>query len=173
MIKKQKNYQDAFTLVETVIYLAIFILVSAGIVDLIFAIQKTNRNVTVLNGLSLNAVSVLEKITKDTREATGLDLANSILNATSSTLQLNTVDISETPHLTKFYLTNGLVRMDLDGQYFGPLMTTNATATALIFNVSTTSTSTLVKMELHLSAGDSVYERSEQFYDSILLRLPN
>ncbi|MEI6528343.1 MAG: prepilin-type N-terminal cleavage/methylation domain-containing protein [bacterium] len=173
MIKLNKKTNSGFTLIETLIYLAIFILISAGIIDLLFAIQKTNRNVAVLSGLSTNAVSVFERITKETREAISVNVASSTFATSSGVLQLNTVDVSDVPHVTKFYQNSGQVKMDIDGLYFGPLMTNSATSTALIFNIATTSTSTLIKMELDLMAGTSTYQKAEKFYDSITLRLNN
>jgi type II secretory pathway pseudopilin PulG len=185
MIKDILNYKDTilikiflrqksgFTLVETLIYLAIFILLSAGILDVFFAIQKTNRNVTILNNLNINAVSVLEKITKETREATSVDLANSIFGANSGVLQINTLDDSNVPHIIKFYKDNNLVKMDLDGQYFGPLMTDSATSTALIFTLATSTAGTLIKTELDLISGQEIYQKSDKFYEAVMLRLNN
>jgi type II secretory pathway pseudopilin PulG len=173
MINKKDNIKSGFTLVEIIIYLAIFVLLSIVIIDALLAVQKTNRNVIVYNGLTTNAVSVLEKITKETREAVSVDVANSVFATSSGVLQLNTLDNSDTAHVIRFYQDSGIVKMDLDGQYFGPLMTNSAITTALIFNLATTSTSTLVKMELDLTAGQGVYQKSEKFYDSIMLRLNN
>jgi len=172
MIKSFQS-KSGYTLVEALIYIAVFVVMSLVIIVLILAVLETSRRVTPMNSLSRMAVSSFEVITREIRRATSIDTANSSLATSTGSLQLNTLDAGGNARIAKFYLNSGLIKIDENGTYLGPLSTSDVSVNALIFNLATSTKKNLIKMELNLSAGSGKYQKTEKFYSSVQLRADN
>jgi len=165
--------KSGYTLVEILVYIAVFVMISFVVVSLITSVLETNRQATLLNSLTHEAVSSLETITRTIRGADSVDVANSVFSSANGILQLLTISQDLSPKTVKFYLGSGVVKTDENGTYFGPLSSNSATVTALIFNLATSTKNNLVKIELDLQTGSGKYLKSEKFYSSTELRADN
>lgn len=161
----KKKLVGGFTLVEALIYIGTFVLLSAIIVSLIFSVLETNKYVSPLNAVSRSAVSILEIMTKEIRGAKSVDITNG--------LQLSSTDDEGGQRLLHFYLSSGQVLLAENGLTLGPLSASGVTVNNLLFNLATSTPEDLLKIELQLSAGNGPYERNETFYTSIKLRTDN
>ena len=173
--KGQQIYlvRQGYTLIEALIYLAVFIVVSSIIVSLIWSVTKTSRQVTPLNSISRGAVSSLEVITREIRGAASVDLVNRVFSTSTGILELVTVDNQGNLGKVKFYISSSTVKMDKDNIYLGPLSSNNVSADTLMFNYISSSTQNLIKIELGLSSGTGAYKKSEKFYSSVRLHVSN
>ena len=172
MIKFFVN-KKGYTLVEALVYIGVFILISSVIVSLILSVLETNQQASPMNSLSRGAVSVLEPITKEIRGARSVDFVNSSFGTSTGNLQLNTLDISGNLRTVRFYLNSKTVKIDDNGTYLGPLNSSDVSVTALIFNFATSSEQTIIKVELDLTAGSGAFQKSEKFYTAVGLRVDN
>jgi hypothetical protein len=147
--------KKGYTLVEALIYIAVFVFMSMVIVSLILTILETGRRVTPLNDLSRTAVSSLEFITREIRKS-------------------NTVDVSTgTFDTTRVYLDSGVIKIDEDGVYTGPLSSNDVVVNALTFTLATSTKQDLIRIKMEATAGEGKYQRSETFYSAVKLRVDN
>lgn len=167
------NNKKGYTLIESLVYITIFLFVSVIIIELILSVLETHRQVTPINTLSREAVSSLEQLTREIRGATSVDMANSVFATSSGSLQLNTTNQTGDLRTVKFYLDLNKVKIDDNGLYLGPLSSDLVTVTSLIFNLATSTKQDLVKIELSLTAGSGDYQKSETFYSAVKLRTDN
>lgn len=172
-MNKIHKYKKGYTLIEALIYIAVFIVISVVVIALIMSILETSREVSPINSLSRSAASSLEKITREIRSASSLDLPNSILGDSSGVLSLNTLDINNIPKIVKFYLDSDIVKINENSVYIGPLNSADTKVTAIFFNLATSSNQNLVKIEMDVTAGNGKYEKSEKFYSSVVVRSEN
>jgi type II secretory pathway pseudopilin PulG len=170
---KISNKKKGYTLIEALVYVAIFILVSAIIVGLLLSVLETGRQISPVNSLSRDSSSVLEVISREIRRAKSVDIGNSIFNVSTGSLQLNTLDITGNPRTVRFYLDGNTVKINENGEYVGPLNSSDVMVTSLIFNLATSTKQDLVKIEIDLMAGEDKYQKSEKFYSSVKLRVDN
>lgn len=166
-------YKKGYSLVESLIYIAVFIIISSVIVSLIILILDLNRQALLISSLNRDAVSSLETITREIRSAKSVDISNSVFSTSSGSLQLNTIDNANQSQLVKFYLNFGIIKMNKDSIYFGPLSSSNVVVNSLIFNLSTSTEQSLIKIQLSLRATSGKYTKEETFYSSVRLRTDN
>lgn len=169
----KKNNKKGYTLVEALVYIAVFILMSFLVVTLILSIGETNKEVSPLNSLSRNAVSVLELLTREIRSSNNIDTANSRFNDANGVLQLNTQDADGYPRTVKFYLESGVVKLAENGTDLGPLSASEVFVNGLTFNLASSTSQALVRVELDLTAGSGKYEKTDKYFSAVGLRTDN
>ena len=148
-------------------------MLSTVIVSLILSTLETSRQVAPINALSRSVTSSLEKITREVRSASSIDLPNSIFSSSSGILVINTLDANNFTKVVKYYLDSGVVKIDENDLYIGPLSSSDTNVTALIFNLATSSKQSLIKIEIDETTGSGKYQKSEKFYDSVVIREEN
>lgn len=174
MIKNlAKNKIRGYTLVEALIYIAIFVLISLVTVTLILSVLDTNRRASPLNALSRGAVSALEVISREIRMAKSIDTINSVWATSTGSLQLNSLDAEDNSRTVRFYLDTGLVKVDENGTYLGPLSSSEVLVTGLTFNLATSTGQNFVKITLNLTAGEGANQKNDTFYSAVSLRTDN
>lgn len=160
MINKSKG----FTLIETLIYLALFMLVIIAIIDSISAISNSYKNVKELRAIESSAMTSLDRMVSEIRNAISVDTANTTFN--SSPGQLTLVNGTSTK---KFYVSNNRLMINEDG-LIGPLTGSDIKVTSLIFRSIATTTASAVKIELSLRNVASSTSLTENFYMTATLR---
>lgn len=157
-LKKNKG----FSMAEMLVYIAIMTVILLVIVDIILVVSKSNKQSSAYNSVKDSAIFGLEKIIKETRLSTGINFEQSVFNSSSSVLVLN----SDDSKLVKFYLDNGLVTIDIDGEYFGRATYSDTFVSSLKFIPIDTGSSQAVKIEINIGA-ETI---SESFYSTVVLR---
>lgn len=137
--------KGGYTLVEALVYIAVFVMMSTVIVSLTLTILETSRRVSPVNALSRTAVSSLEFITREIRKSGGANI----------------------------YLDSGVIKLEKDGVYVGPLSPSEVIVTAFTLTTATSSKQDLVRIELGLTAGEGKYQKSETFYTAVKTRVAN
>lgn len=144
-IKKNK-YSIGFTLIETVVYVSLFTLISIGVLSSISISSKIYRTARINNLITQSGNTAMERITRSIRSASSVT-ANSEFGTALGVLELLNPDGS----VTKIYISNGAVVMNENGTLSGNLTNQNLSVPSLFFYQISTPNGTAIKTELLVS----------------------
>lgn len=144
-IKKNK-YSIGFTLIETVVYVSLFTLISIGVLSSISISSKIYRTARVNNLITQSGNTAMERITRSIRSASSVT-ANSAFGTALGVLELLNPDGS----VTKIYISNGAVVMNENGTLSGNLTNQNLSVPSLFFYEISTPNGTAIKTDLLVS----------------------
>jgi hypothetical protein len=99
----------------------------------------------------------LEIIARTVRGVTSI-----AMTGTSSNIVVLTTTANAVSTTTRFYLSNGQLKEDVNNTYFGPLNAPNATITSVLFSLISTTTSQGLKVDITVSgqSGSSVVNKN-------------
>ena len=166
MIMKRK--QGGYSLIELVIYIALFAVLSVVLVKSLVTVMRTYGTSKRYRALQNNGELVMERITRELRE--GTTATTSSCATTIGTLSIASTDASSTSHTNAFAVQNGIVQLTTDGGTANNISTSEVSATALTFCPITTATTTAVKVTLTLNTLANSNSTSASFYSTIILR---
>ena len=166
--------KKGFTLVETLIYVALFGMLSIMLVSSLTAMLRSYTEMRARHDVLNSARVVLERVTREVRGADSVDVGSSTLGTSPGVLKLNTTDSGGTSKTVQFSKngTSGLIEiLDSSDGTARVLSGTKATVTSLIFRKITTTSGEAVRVELVLTqARGGSSGSSFNFYDTIALR---
>lgn len=171
--KKINNQKKAFTLVETIFYLAFLVVLLGIVISLVVSLAKTYQLIQATQNLESSAVFSLERMTREIRNAKSVNVSNSALaTSTAGVLSLDTVDASGNAQTIKFYISSstGSVNVDANGSYVGPLTLSGVRVNQLDFRLLASDNSQAVKIILGLDSVVGGASVSKNFYSTIVLR---
>ncbi len=170
---KIKN-NKGFTVVEIIAYFSILAIVSTLVITSIINLFKNYNIVKINQEIEYNAISILDKLTRDVRDANKINIQNSSFSVAQGSVSL---DISSSTNSlitnnVKFYLENNKIKYMQDSVYFGNLSTNSVTVSSFKIFYINASSSEAIKVELDLSANanpgiNPIYKK---FYTTIQLR---
>jgi competence protein ComGF len=168
-IKKNAFFKSkstsGFSLIEMLVYLALMTMISVVIVQSIVVVLKSNKESFNNNVIENSAVSVFERIKRETRRAKEVDLVGS--NLTNGQLQMNVIQPDDSISNIKISLAgNGAVNIYETGVLSGPLTISGAEVTTLIFKQIKSGKSEAIRTEMTIKSGI----KSETFYSTEILR---
>lgn len=176
LIKKNNTNQHikGFSILEIIIYLALLCIVSVLVTSNIISLFKNYNIVKANQEIEYNAISIFDKLTKDTHDAKNIILEQSLFSTTSGAIALNISSSTDdnASNTVKFYLNDGKIKYDKDGNYVGNLSTNNVNVSKFnIYYISSTTTEA-IKVELSLDSSPhlSLKNYSKNFYTTIQLR---
>lgn len=167
---KKRNLVWGFSLIEIMVYLAIFTTLSILVINS-FIVILSSFNTTNMNRKLLESGTIsMERISREIRHAKNIDIMNSFLESNPGALQLNSTDSSGNSMTIKFVNENSNLNLYKNDTLEGNLLGQNISVTNLTFNRITTMQSEAIKIEMTLqySGGNNI--KSENFYDTIVLR---
>ena len=173
---KQKPVKCArtrgFTLVEMVIYVAFFAVLSVLAMNATILVMKSFYTLRISQSISQSATTALERMSREIRSATSIDLTNSSLSPTDpGRLTLNKKNASGAVYPIEFYVNAGKLNLRDNDIDKGSLLTKTVTITRLVFWVVTTpSGSKAIKIEMTLRDSRSSITKTVKYYDTIVLR---
>ena len=160
----EHSKSKGFSLVEILIYLAIFttlsILVINSFINIISSFNTTNTN----RKLQEAGLGSMERVVREIRQAKSIDIANS----SSNTLQLNSTNSSNNPMIIKIISENNDLNLYKDSNLEGNLLLSKIDLTSLVFRRISTSLGEAVKIEMTLQ--DQRSDKAVNFYDTVILR---
>lgn len=167
----QYSARRGFTMVEMVIYIAFFAMLSVLSVNATILVMKSFYTLRITQNISQSATTAMERMSREIRNAYDVDTLNSTLAPTSpGRLTLLTKDASGNPSSVEFYVTGSQLNMKVGGIDKGSLMTKSVTLTNLVFYSISTTNSKAVKIEMSLRDSRSDIVKTVKFYDTIVLR---
>ena len=181
-IKQTKN--AGYTIVEILVYIAIFAFVSIAVIDVVILATRTASNAGINHTLEENGYSAIEGISRMIRLADAIDVANSVFDSNDGVLTLLYYDGTGAVTTKKIYVSNSYylnwltaphsdvraVQVDENGTLLAPFTGRDVKIDSLVFKHIETANSEAVKIELTITARNSRTPRTEYFYDTIILR---
>ena len=158
-----------YSLAEMIIYIAILSIVSILVINTVLSFTRGYRDVMALRMIDHSSLDVMERITRDIRSATQIDNVNSVFGTNPGVLMLvSTVNGVST--VTKFYLEKGIIKLDINGSYFGPLTLFNTTVNSLVFTKLDSGISNAVKIDMTVSSTAGGVTKTKTYHSTIVLR---
>ncbi len=166
MMNKRLKKESGFTLIESILYLSLFVLLSTVLIDSLIVMSKTYNDIRVSNDL-LDSMSVpIERISREIRGAASINLSGSTFGVNPSTLSLN-VGTSTTE---SFSLLSGAIRFVDTGGEINNLTSDKVSVDSLVFRNITTTLGHAVKIEITLHSTRFPNGRSVSVSDTIVMR---
>jgi Tfp pilus assembly protein FimT len=165
-----KQTNKGYSIVEMLVYLAIFTTVSIFIINSMivvlgsFATTRTNRDLLESGSITM------ERISREIRQSKSVDIVNSTLGSSPGVLQLNSTDSARNAMIVKFIVSSGALNLYENGTSIGNLLGQNVSVSSLIFRRIATTNGEAVKIELTLQDTYSKNNQSQNFYNTIILR---
>lgn len=162
--KRIKNKNTGYALLEILFYILLFTILSITMTNSLIIMTQAFKATTTDAQLAQGA-NIMERISREVRQA------SSINSISASDLKLNTTGTSGSDTTLEFKL---LDQNDL--QFFennvltGNLNTSNVAIMALTFTQITIAKSTAVKIFLTVKSISDSANRTENFYDTVVLR---
>jgi len=160
-----------FTLIETIIYTTIIAVIFVLVVNSLSVVIKAFNQGRVSIKINNSAEAAMERMAREIRFAYDID-ALSTLGSHPGHLVLNTYVLgTETPTTAEFYIDAGKV-MVKEGIFGAESLTApDVTVTNLIFRqINASSVSRAVKIEMTMQGSSGNYQKTENFYNTAVLR---
>lgn len=166
---KKKDLSGGYSIVEIVFYVAILSLFFIIIINSIISFTRPYRQILALRLVERSGLEAMERITRDIRYANTIDTGNSTLDSHPGVLTISSTynSVSTT---TKFYLDSGVIKVDVNGAYSGPLTTGKTTVTSLIFRRLIGTLSEAVRVEMEVSATVGSVTKTKKYYSTTILK---
>ena len=160
---KIKNWRGGYAILETVFYIALFVILTVAVVDALLLMTRSFKETSVYAEL-MQGGDVMEKISREIRQAYGI---NSI---TSTSLKLNTKDSAGVNKTVEFSLSGSNIRFLENDSFIGNLNTQNISVSNIIFTQINTAKGVAVKVFLTVRSLHDSLNRDQDFYNTIVLR---
>lgn len=162
MIKNFKN-QKGYTLVETLFYIALFIILSTAVINALITMTQAFKETTI-NAEFVQSSSIMERMSREIRQANGINYLN------AGDLKLNTKDEAGPDKIIEFLLSGSNIQLLENSVLVGNLNTPNIEVVNVIFTELNTSKGKAVKIFLTVKSKRSPVARTADFYDTVVLR---
>lgn len=149
-----------------IIYVSILAMLMLVVISTLVTMTRSYRTLKVSKNLNHSAVVAMERMTREIRNARTVITAQSTFDAHPGRLYLQQPGTDT----TEFFMEDGLLKMNKNGVYEGPLTTSDAVVTDLTFTYGTTTQSENVRIDLTLEATSGDKVKTERFYASVVLR---
>jgi hypothetical protein len=164
---KKRNLVRGYSIIEIIVYLAIFTAISILVINsflvILSSFNKTNMNRKLLESGSVT----MERISRDIRHAASIDIVNSTMGTDPGILQLN---MASGGYMKFKKETNGELYLYNNSSTGNNLLGQHVSLTNLVFRRIATTESEAVKIEMTLQYSDGNNIKSENFYNTIVLR---
>ncbi len=158
-----------FSLVETIIYVALLVLIVGITIVSIVSMVQSQRNIKSNLLIQESAMVALDRMVREIRDSSGVDVS-STFGSNPGILKLNGTDISNNSRTVEFYVNSGRLMLKENGVVSGPLTLASVTVSNLVFRFLDTASSDAVKIEMTLVAGTGETQKTENFYTTTILR---
>ena len=165
MLKKIKNKKSGFSLIESLIYIAILSTMAAIVVSTLLITARSYNGLKKSRNINNSAITSLERMTRDIKSANDIVITESAFDIHPGRL---TVQSSATS--TEFYLDNGALKVKENSIDTGSLTHTGVLVDSLIFKMFDNGISKAVRIEMDVSIEDRGVIKTKKFYSTAVLR---
>ena len=172
MTNKILKNNKGFTLIETIIYIVVFSMMSIALVQVIISINKAYGAIKSNQALEMSASDSLNKMSRDIRNATSVLIGPSTnFGVSPGKLALSSKDGSGVVHTVEYYVdANKMLQVKEDGISVGKLTSSSTPISNLVFSQITTGNSSAVKIDLSLQVLKDKATTTESFHSTYVLR---
>lgn len=162
--------RKGITIVEMIIYIAIFAFLSLATVTALITTMKSFNSLRLTQNINQSATTALERMAYEIRNAYAIDATNSTFGVNPGRLTLLTKDSQGNNTTVEFYIASNQLGMKVAGVDQGKLMVASTLLTNLVFTPISTPNSSAVKIEMSLQDSRQETIKTTKFYDTIVLR---
>ncbi|MDB5259160.1 MAG: hypothetical protein JWO73_368 [Candidatus Taylorbacteria bacterium] len=164
--KKRAGSREAgFTLIEALVYISLLVVIMLLMVNTLLSFNDSYRKLGALRIAEHAGTDAMERMVRDIRAAASIDTANSTLGSTPGVLAL-----TNTGTTTKFYIQSGILKVDVNGAYSGPLTVSGASVTSLTFTQLTSSSTSAVKIDLTVTGTSGSVTKTKQYHSTVIMK---
>jgi len=153
MKTKKIHLNKGVSIIELIVYLAIFTAMSVVVINSFIIVLSTFSTIRTNQDLLDSGSVSMDRISREIRQAKNID----VVNSTSDTLQLNSTNSSG---------DNVVIKFKKDGN----LLASNIILNSISFDRISTAKSEGVKIKMILQDSRSKVNKTENFYDTVVLR---
>lgn len=169
-MRQTNKANKGFSLLEMLVYIAILVLMLGIIMEITISVVRSHKAIKASKNVENSAMSSLERITREIRQADSVNTLSSIFDSSPGKLVLLGTDAFGNPRTVEFYLDSGSVLLKENGADLGSLSQPEAEVNSLIFHLFSNPLSSGVRVEIEVESGTSTHYKSENFYSSATLR---
>lgn len=175
MLAQQERHQlSGYTLIELVIYTALFVILSLGVVSVLWVLAGGWEQARVQRLLSQSGTTALERVLHEVRLAKAIRQGESTFNANPGTLSLDTYTdpTGDVETAIKFFIQNDQLMVQEDAGAAAPLTPNTVQVTSFkVWEVAPADTGKIIRLELAVTGGAGTrFSRSATFTTSAILR---
>ena len=163
--KLSKRSDRGFTLVETLVYLAVTVLVSGALVTTFLSLTTVIARSAIERALTRDADISLELMLRAIREASTVNTGLSTLGTSPGVLAL-----TDGATTTRFYLSSSRLTKSVNGTDVGPLTSSGVSIQNFTVNRYVGGTTEMVRISLTLHAENKVASSTRTFNIGATLR---
>ncbi|MDQ3076809.1 MAG: hypothetical protein M3Q63_02035, partial [bacterium] len=123
------TFKKGVSLIEMLVYVSLISVIFLLIVRTVLSFTGSYRQLAANRELEHTALNVLERITREVRNASSISVSSGALTVVQTNNSLSTT--------TRFYRDGNVVKVDVNGTYSGPLSVTRGPVTSLTFIIAT------------------------------------
>lgn len=163
-----KQSQSGYSLIELVVYIALFIFLSIVITNSLLSVMRTYTTAQRYRALQNNGELIMERLTREVRNGSGTTILSEC-STNPGTISISSTDTNNVAHTNIFTVSGGLALLQTDGGGTTPISTNEVTVSVLKFCRVATPTGNGIKISLTLTTtGKNPTDAS--FYSTALFR---
>ncbi len=170
--KKRHKSVKAMTLIETLIYMSLLIILLAAIINSILVLTTHYRAVRSTREIEDTGIAILDRMTRDIRSADDVLTDSSVFNVSPGTLSVISRDVATgLSTTTVFYVSNGRLVVTENGVYLGPLSKLGVEIVGFTVRLVDTANADAIKIELSMQSDNAApYIVAKNFYSTVVMR---
>ncbi len=157
-------------MVELTVYIGLFAMISVVLVNSLMSAIRISNELRATRDINDSAVTVMERLTRDLRGGTQIDLVNSTFGANPGRLTFQTVSASGTSMTVEYYVATSSLRVRENGVDRGSLLSSRTKIDGLVFYYVAAGATIGVKTELHLESTRGSITDIDHFYNTTIMR---
>lgn len=158
------------SLIEAVFYVSMFAILLLVAIGSLSSTMRAFSSLRISRDINDSSVTVMERLTRDLKSTSAIDLAQSTFGSNPGRLTLVTVNASGTVMTVEYVVVDGALHVKEDGVDKGSLTSAKTKIDGLIFYYINPVSTVSIKTELHITASRGLLSSTEHFYNTSLLR---
>ncbi len=164
-----------FSLVEVVLYVSLFSLMSVLTFEALFQTVRAFTHLRISRDINDSSVKIMERLTRDIKSSVAVDMANSVFGIDPGVLTLSSVSASGTPLTVQYIMVGNALHLKEGASVFtlvdrGSLLSSQTSVSGVLYRLINVGGTTAVKIELHITASRGSVSETNYFYDTVVLR---
>lgn len=169
-LRRRHTAQKGFTIIELLVYIVVLIIVIGAVMSAIVGVARSYARISANQHITRSAKFLLERMTREIRDATEINGAESTLGSNPGTLVLDIFPSGASERQVGFISSGNTVLLEEDGVVTGTLLDEEVSVTNLVFMQVTTTESVGVTINLTLEASTGTGTTTATFQTTAVLR---
>ena len=165
MIKFKHSKKAGFSLIESLIYIAIIAIMTALIVNILLSTVKSYNSLKISRNINNSAITSLERIIREIKASDDIDVVNSVFDVNPGKLTVKNATTT-----SEFYLDGSVLKIKENGIDAGALTHNEVFVDNIVFSMADNGTSKGIKIEMTLSSSHQNLSKTKKFYSFGVLR---